>query len=234
MSKFTTIHALIALIAVGAVACDKPPADAPKAEVTEVKPTEAPKVEEKKVEEAKPAAAAAANMTDVAKTSTIAWTGYGVGKSHTGDFKVYDGKAAYDKDGNLQMVKFTVKTDSMTSDSEKLTGHLKSPDFFNVAKFPEATFESTSIVAKPAGEYTHEISGKMNMLGVEKVVTFPATVKVEGNKLMADSEFKINRKDFNMTYGVADTDDLKKKLGDKAINEEVLMKIHVEAPTPKS
>lgn len=231
MSKSTTIYALTVLIAMGAVACDKPPADVPTAKVEEVKPEV--KVEEKKTEEKKPAVqAAAAHTLDVAKTSSVAWTGYGVGKSHTGDFKVYEGKAAYDKAGTLQMVQFTVKTDSMTSDSEKLTTHLKSPDFFNVAKFPEAKFESTSIVAKAKDAFTHEIAGKMTMLGVSKVVTFPATVKVEGDKLTADSEFKVNRKDFNMIYGVADTDDLKKKLGDKAINEEVLMKIHVEAPVP--
>ena len=109
--------------------------------------------------------------------STIGWTGSKVTGDHEGDFKKFDGKMMVNSAGELQKVTFTVDTTSVTSDNEKLTGHLKSPDFFDVAKFPTASFESTNIVAgseekmEDGTPYTHTISGNLNLHGVTKEIT---------------------------------------------------------------
>ena len=84
---------------------------------------------------------------------------------------------------------------STWSDNEGLTGHLKSPDFFDVAKHPKATFVSTEIT--PGGEKgaSHTVTGNFTLHGVTKSISFPATITVSDGSAKVDSEFFINRKD---------------------------------------
>jgi polyisoprenoid-binding protein YceI len=111
------------------------------------------------------------------------------------------------------------------SDQEKLTGHLKSGDFFDVEKFPKATFTSTEIKPGGAGGATHTITGNLELHGVKKSISFPAKVTVDASAVKADAEFVINRKDFGLVYP-GKPDDL--------IKDEVLIKLHVTAPRKKS
>ena len=55
-------------------------------------------------------------------------------------------------------VNLTVDTATIFADNEKLTGHLRSPDFFDVEKFPTATFTSTAIAPAEGGKYTVDAS----------------------------------------------------------------------------
>lgn len=105
----------------------------------------------------------------------------------------------------------------MTSDDEKLTGHLKSPDFFDVEKFPKASFTSSAIAEKAGdGGVTHEISGELDLHGVKKAITFPAKLKVESTAASGEAEFTINRKDFGIVYA---------GMPDDLIKDEVLLKL---------
>ncbi len=98
---------------------------------------------EKKVETTEKQTAASTDGTAyvVDSTSTITWTGSKPTGKHTGTFKIYDG-ALYVKNGMLTGGTFTINmnslnNDDLASDAEskgKLEGHLKSPDFFDVAK----------------------------------------------------------------------------------------------------
>ncbi len=114
-----------------------------------------------------------------------------------------------------------MQTDSLESDSEKLTGHLESPDFFDVQKFPTSTFQSTSILEKSTGDATHEITGNLTLHGVTKVITFPAKVTKAPDAVTGTAEFTINRKDFGIVYP-GKPDDL--------IKDDVLLKLKLVFP----
>jgi len=78
----------------------------------------------------------------------VEWTGAKVTGKHEGSFTGFTG-AIDVVDGAVEKSRVTVDidTNTLTTDQEKLVCHLKSPDFFDVAKCPKATFVSTSIVA---------------------------------------------------------------------------------------
>lgn len=123
-------------------------------------------------------------------------------------------------------------TDKDTSGTYKLAGHLASPDFFEVNKFPTATFEITDVKAfsadstKPAlvlDGATHTVSGNLTLKGVTKNVTFPAIIKTTDNVVTAQANFNINRTDWGLVYGND------KSLGDKFIRPEVNISFSITA-----
>ena len=124
---------------------------------------------------------------------------------HNGGFKAVTGTASWN--GNdLTTLKISVEIDmkSTYTDTDKLTGHLKSPDFFDVANNPTSKFESTK-VEKNGDAY--KITGKLTLRGNTKEVTFPAKIAVDGGNLTMSSDFKINRHDWGVSYGKGMVDD---------------------------
>jgi polyisoprenoid-binding protein YceI len=117
-------------------------------------------------------------------------------------------------------VSITIDMNSVQTDAAKLTDHLKTADFFDVAKFPEAKFVSTEI--KPGGDRgaSHTITGNLTMHGVTKAVSFPATIAVTPDTATVDSNFAINRKDFGVNFA-GKTDDL--------IRDDVVLKLSIRA-----
>lgn len=185
-------------------ACDKKEDAAPKAEVKDA-PAEGSKAAEEnkeaeKATEAKVAAGEAKSFdVDVSK-STIGFRGEKVTGGHDGSFKDFSGKVVMEGE-KATSLEFTVKMESVESDADKLTSHLKTDDFFAVDKHPESTFKSTKISEK-AGENgaTHEIEGELTMRGVTKSITFPAKVEITDDQAKGSAEFVINRKDFEIKY----------------------------------
>ena len=109
------------------------------------------------------------------------------------------------------------------SDRDK---HLKSPDFFDAAKFPTMTFKSTKVVK--SGDKI-KISGDLTMHGVTKPVTFDATlppkdVKGLGGELRTASTAtaKINRKDFGLNWNKA------LEAGGVLVGDEVAIEVNLE------
>ena len=118
----------------------------------------------------------------------------------TGGFAKFKGKAEIDPaKKTLKAVNVEIDTSSLFTEIQKLTDHLKSPDFFEVREYPKATFESTKIVAGASGKAT--ITGKLVLHGVTKEISFPATVEVGEKGLTLTSEFSIDRTQFGMTFG---------------------------------
>src|SRR5690606_18583010 len=116
----------------------------------------------------------------------------------SGDVKVPGG------DIEKLTVEVTVKMDSLYSDAGGLTETMKDPKFFDVETHPLSTFKSTG-VKKGEGADQYMVSGDFTLNGVTNNITFPATIKVEGDTLTASSEFAINRLDWNVVYqGVGD------------------------------
>lgn len=119
-----------------------------------------------------------------------------------GSFEKLSGTAMVDQ--TLMSVQVDIDTTSLTTEIEKLTNHLKSPDFFDVNRFPKASFESTKILDKEDG--TVEITGDLTLLGKTNSVTFPATVSTDGD-LKLEAKFKIDRTKWGMDFG---TDNVEK------------------------
>jgi polyisoprenoid-binding protein YceI len=122
---------------------------------------------------------------------------------HDGGFKKLTGTATTDG-GTLTKIEVEIDTDSLYSDNEGLTKHLKNPDFFGVKDNPKASFKTTKIEKNDKG---YSITGDLTMLGKTKAVTFPATVTEANGSLTLKSEFKINRTDWGMKYGAGKIDD---------------------------
>jgi len=129
--------------------------------------------------------------------SKIEFVGAKVTASHPGGFTDFAGNVSLGDPIETSTVELTIQTASLFADKEKLTKHLKSPDFFDVGKFPTATFRSTEI-RKDGDGYT--ISGDLTLHGVTKRISFPATVVVSDAKVSANGEFSINRQDYGITY----------------------------------
>lgn len=171
-----------------------------------------------------------------AKRSLIQWEGTKPGGSHNGTIDIKDGSFRVEDD---QIVggKFTIDMNSIKNkdlqDPEKITklvGHLKSADFFDVEKFPTATFEITNIKeAKPTGDFktTHTITGNLTMKGNTKSISFPAQVEFVGNFIKAQSNnFVIDRSKWNVRYGSRSFFD---NLKNKYINDDIALRIRITA-----
>ena len=211
--------AVVPFLALSLAACSKDP---PKAVVEEAKPIPTAEAKsEAKAEEAKKEVALE-TLTFSNETSKIDWVGAKVTLKHDGGFKTFTGKLEL-ADGKLEGGKVSVEIDmkSVWSDAEKLTGHLLSPDFFDVEKFPKSEFVSTEIKAGGAEGATHTVTGNLTLRGVTKSVSFPAKVEISDSEVKATAEFSINRKDFDIVYP-GKPDDL--------IHDNVTIKLDIKAP----
>ena len=173
-------------------ACSDPAADKSKAVTSEASQT------------ASPAAAAQGTKYQITpQNSKIEFVGSKVTGHHNGSFQDFSGQVDYTGAVEQSRVNITMKTDSLTTDTPDLTKHLKTADFFDVAKYPEATFVSTAIKAGGEKGASHTVTGNLTMHGATKSVSFPATIAVTPDVASVDANFSINRKDFGINYAGA-------------------------------
>jgi polyisoprenoid-binding protein YceI len=188
-------------------ACANPAEDQPKAVTNQAVP-------------ASSAPVAGEKYSITPANSKIEFVGSKVTGSHNGSFGKFSGSIDYLGQPEKSRVNIAIDSDSLVADDPKLTAHLKTADFFDVAKYPQATFVSTEI--KPGGEKgaTHTITGNLNLHGATKSISFPATIAVSSDAITVDSSFSINRKDFGINYAGA---------SDNLIRDEVVLKLQVRA-----
>jgi polyisoprenoid-binding protein YceI len=135
-------------------------------------------------------------------TSKVDWVGSKKNGYHPGYFNLKSGVVNVENGkitgGNFVIDIANVKvTDGAGA---KLEGHLKSADFFDVAKYPEATFTITNV--SYSSESTIEIAGNLLVKGVNVPVKFPGRVRSLGDgKLFAQAFFTLDATPF-ITYGV--------------------------------
>lgn len=173
--------------------------------------------------------------------SEVRWVGSKVTGRHPGTVDIQEGSLAVENNqivgGRFVMDMNTVQATDEAMDeanNKKLSGHLKSEDFFQVEQYPNAVFEITSV--EPIGtaslasndtdtdytEYrdynefkvadpTHMITGNLTIKGETKGITFPARISMNNGEIKAKANFNINRTDWGLTYG-AD-----RSLGDKML-----------------
>ena len=161
------------------------------------------------------AVAADGNYTLTGENTKIEFTGTKPDGKHDGGFKKLDGTAAVTgSDPTTARIQLTIDTASLYSDNPNLTAHLKNPDFFDVKTHKAAKFVSKKIEKNGTG-YT--VTGDLTLLDRTKTISFPAQISVEGGQFKFDSQFKINRTDFGMSYGKG------------KIHDDVQLRVKVEA-----
>ncbi len=206
--KHLTFLLLIAAVAgtlVFTTACAKNPAEG--------------KNEAKVTEPTTEATATEGTVYTITDGSAVTWVGSKVTGSHDGGFEKFSGTVTVaGDDATTAAIDVTIDATSLWSDTEKLTGHLKSADFFDVETYPTATFQSTGVAAAEGGGYT--VTGNLSLHGVTKQIEFPATIAVTDGQVKADAEFFIKRFDFGVEYA-GKADDL--------IRDEVVIKLDIVA-----
>ncbi len=99
----------------------------------------------------------------------------------------------------------SIAIDSIDTGSDRLNGHLKSPDFFNAREFPKMTFKSIS-ATKVKGN-TYAVTGELTIHGVSKTVNFEAewtgTANMgKGTRCGFEAIFTVKRSDYGVKYGL--------------------------------
>jgi polyisoprenoid-binding protein YceI len=145
-------------------------------------------------------------LTVTPKNSTVTFIGSKVTGKHQGGFTAFSGTVDL-VNGTPEESSVTVEIDanSLFSDDPKLTDHLKTADFFDVAKFPKASFRSTKIEPGARSPENYIITGDLELHGQTKSIAFPARIDVTDTDVTVKAGFRINRKDFGIMYsGPAD------------------------------
>ena len=199
------------VVALVTFACADPASDKPKATVAEAQPQSSAQ---------KPAE----TLVISPENSKVEFVASKVTRSHQGSFKKFTGKIELVPDSIPESrVSIDIDTASVETDDPQLTGHLKTPEFFDVAKNPKATFESTKIEPSNSGS-NYTITGNFDLHAVKKSITFPANIQVTADSAAVDAEFSINRKDFGIVYA-GKADDL--------IRDSVVIKLNLRVPRKK-
>ena len=137
--------------------------------------------------------------------SKITFVGKKPDGKHEGGFKVFSSEAKVDMDSpDKSSLNIEITTDSIWSDNEMLTAHLKNADFFDIKKYPKIKFESTKVKVE---DKKVTILGKMTMLDKTVEVEIPATSEVDEKTLKLTADFKIDRTKWGMVYGKGKVDD---------------------------
>jgi polyisoprenoid-binding protein YceI len=178
-----------------------------------------PKTQASDAKEAAPQKAEAGKAKEyvIRAESTIGFVGSKVTGKHDGGFKKFSGKISAADGKIVGTPEVKIDMNSTWSDNDRLTGHLKSPDFFDAQKFPTTTFVVTSI--EPAADQ-HKVTGNLTLHGVTKSISFPAKIQITDEAVSIDAEFAINRKDFNINYPGKPND---------LIRDNVVLKLAIKA-----
>ena len=214
---------LVIALAVFSAACEDPAANKPKATTSE--PTNASSSSNSAATATSPAAKGEALALNP-ENSNVEFTGSKVTGKHDGGFEKFTGTIdLVNAKPEESSVRVNIEMASVVTDASGLTDHLKTGDFFEVEKFPRSTFASTKIVADTAkGANAYTVTGDLEMRGVKKSITFPATITVSDADVAVKAEFAINRKDFGIVYA-GKADDL--------IRDDVVLRLDLKSPRKK-
>jgi polyisoprenoid-binding protein YceI len=143
-----------------------------------------------------------------------------------GRFTDYSGLILYDEqDVTKSSVEITIKAESINTDVKARDNHLRSADFFDVAKFPDITFKSTRIEKRGKGFVA---IGMFTMRGVSKEIALTFLINGKSNfqggtHLGVEAAVVIDRRDFGMTWSATlDT-------GGLVVGNDVSIDLNIEA-----
>lgn len=213
--KSTTLKiTMLAFLAVGAFSCKNAEKDTEAATEAASEPTEM--AVEYKVDTA---------------ASKILWEGSKPTKTHNGTINLSSG-VFHLNEGNVEAGNFVIDMNSINvedlegDDKAGLEAHLKGTaegkegDFFNATEYPTAKFEMTGIE-------NNVVKGNLTIKDKTNAVEFPATVTMEGDKMMLKSEtFELDRTKWGINFG---SKSVFPNIGDKFINDAMIITLSLVA-----
>ena len=124
-----------------------------------------------------------------------------------GEFREFEGTIVIPEDPSAAKATGAIKVASVNTNEPQRDAHLRSPDFFDAERFPELTFESTSI--EPLDDETFRIAGDLTLHGVTRQVVLHADVQGTetdpwGNERVGlEITGQLSRGDYGMTFNQA-------------------------------
>lgn len=164
-------------------------------------------------------------------TSKMEWVGKKIGGQHSGDVKFESGSVAV-KGGKVTTGDATINMNTInTTDlqgewKDKLDGHLKDGDFFNVAEFPTSAIKVTKVAYKKGKGTNAVITGMLTIKGKTNPIIFPATISVKDGKVTINATLTIDRTKWGINYG---SGSIFKEMADKAINDIIEFTLNIQA-----
>ncbi|WP_035333849.1 YceI family protein [Dyadobacter crusticola] len=164
------------------------------------------------------------------KSSSVTWGAKKVTGTHAGTVPLESGSLVVDGDklkggSFVADIKNLVVTDITDKEMNgKLTGHLKSDDFFSVEKHPQAKLVISSVT--PKGGNAYDVTGKLTIKGITEEVKFPATVKSDAQKVTATAKVTIDRTKYDIKFR---STNFFENLGDKAIDNDFTLDVNLVA-----
>lgn len=168
--------------------------------------------------------------------STVLWkAGKKIGTFHNGSIKIKSGTVDTDKSGHVSAAKVVVDMTTIADDDlkdkpdyqKKLVGHLSSSDFFDVEKYPESTFEVTSVTAKAGSKDEFTVKGKFTMIGNTQDIEFPAKITADKSGVKGSATIVVERLKWGLKYGSGSL--FKSLTADKIINDTFELTLSVVA-----
>lgn len=147
-------------------------------------------------------------------SSEIRWKAFKTLKtdalSHYGTIKLKSGNVIFKNNelvgGSFIIDMKDIDAEDMKSDKKMklmLENHLRSDDFFDVAKYPISTFKITSTKKNNNKTFTYIVAGDLTIKGVTKKISFPVSViKIGDNVKITSAKFSFNRKNFGLKYNI--------------------------------
>lgn len=166
-------------------------------------------------------------------SGTVKWLGKKVAGQHDGVVKLKEGSldtAAKGEKGRFVIDMASIENVDLKDSAEykkKLEEHLKSPDFFNVEKFPQATLVIKDLKPDAKDKTLYTAKGDLTIKGITKPIEMPATIVEKDGKASIKSSFKINRIEWDIRYNSGKFFD-PKQLGDKMIDDQVQFDVNLE------
>ena len=175
--------------------------------------------------------------TDVYKVdtsaSTLEWYAEKVTGKHNGTIKLTSGEisnnhGSYTGTFLIDMNSIANNDIQSAEHKAKLENHLKSPDFFDAAKYPTAKFVMTSVspLAEKKDGMSHAIKGMLTIKDKTNEITFNAAVNMEAAKIFATGSAVVDRAKFDVKYG---SKTFFEDVGDKMIYDEFTLKFAIVA-----
>ncbi|MGZ5211233.1 MAG: YceI family protein [Kaistella sp.] len=163
--------------------------------------------------------------------SDVHWWGYKIAKteasSHDGTVKVKSGnvvmKGNHVVGGTFVLDMTSINATDLSGEYQtKLNNHLKNGDFFEVDKYPTATYTITSLKKNKDKVYNYIVNGNLTVKGKTKAVSFPAKITYsKGVVNLVSDKFSFDRQQFDVAYKAA--------MKDVLVKDEIDMLVKVTA-----
>jgi polyisoprenoid-binding protein YceI len=149
---------------------------------------------------ATPPTAAATQAKIIPEQSTITFTSKQMGVPVDGRFGKFDAQISFDpKQASASKINFSVDIGSAAVGDAETVREMRKPEWFNFAKFPTASFQSTTAKALGGGKF--EVNGKLTIKGIERQITTIVQLTQKAGITLVEGNFPLKRLDFKLGDG---------------------------------